>query len=140
MNYSSAIREKFIRQLWHRKDTYKKVLFIVDIIIASDEGDDYVLPLNTTAEYLVSENPTTGDLRFITVRIIDDDNYEGDHTFMMMIKTSSPAVTMVGGSATIIIQDDNGRCIIIYTTSLIGTDMLFCSRCKCGLTLRFCCL
>ena len=134
MNYSSAIREKFIR---HRKDTYKKVLFI---IIASDEGDDYILPLNTTAEYLVSENPTTGDLRFITVRIIDDDNYEGEHTFMMMITVSSPAATIVRGSTTIIIQDDNGRCIIIYTTSLIGTDVLFCSRCKCGFKSRFCCL
>ena len=76
-------------------------------------------------EYLVSENPTTGDLRFITVKIIDDDNYEGEHTFMMMITTSSPAAIIVRGSTTVIIQDDNGRCIYI-PTSLIITDMLFC--------------
>ena len=58
-------------------------------------------------EYLVSEDPATGDLRFITVRIIDDDNYEGEHTFMMMFTASSPAITM-GGSASITIQDNEG--------------------------------
>ena len=82
------------------------ITIVIIIIIPSDEGDDYIL-LNTMAEYLVSENPTTGDLRFITVRIIDDDNYEGNQTFMMMFTASSPAITM-GGSAFITIQDNEG--------------------------------
>ena len=69
---------------------------------------------------MVSDNPATGDLRFITVRIIDDDDYEGDHTFMMMITTSSPEIT-VGGSASITIQDNDGITSNVYI-DIIMTD------------------
>ena len=69
---------------------------------------------------MVSDNPATGGLRFITVIIIDDDDYEGEHTFMMMFTASSPAITM-GGSASITIQDNDGITSNVYIY-IIMTD------------------
>ena len=55
---------------------------------------------------------TDGAPRCVNVMITDDENYEGDHTFTMSLGplTVSPTLaTIVGGSASITIQDNNGN-------------------------------
>ena len=67
--------------------------------------------------FLASDMPMTGDTKCITVTIIDDDDYEGTHQFMIGLTLSSPAMLM-GGSHTIEIQENDGMitewvCIVL---------------------------
>ena len=90
-------------------DSYYALL----LYLFSADGDDFILLAPTTVSFLESENPQTGDGRCVNVMITDDENYEGDHTFTMSLGplTVSPSLaTIIGGSATVTIQDNDGNC------------------------------
>ena len=67
-----------------------------------------MLPLITTVEFLASDNVSNGTISCINVTIVNDADYEGYHSFMMMIGALSPPALLDAGSAAIIIQDDDG--------------------------------
>ena len=71
-------------------------------------GQDFNPP-NATVTFSSGQSPTS---QCINVNIISDDNFEGDHNFQVELTSISPAVAMgTGATATIIIQDDDSKCL-----------------------------
>ena len=77
------------------------------LFIAPDEGDDYTVMSDSTT---FGSGATNGDTACISIDIVDDDDFEGDHDFLVQILSISPSIASGGGSlATVTIQDNNGK-------------------------------
>ena len=74
-------------------------------------GSDFTLPSPAEVSFLALDNPVSGATECINVIIDDDDNYEGDHMFMVTfgsLSVSSPIATTIGPNAAVTIQDNGG--------------------------------
>ena len=74
-------------------------------------GSDFTLPSPAEVSFLTLDNPVSGATECINVIIDDDDNYEGDHMFVVafgLLSVSSTLATTTGPDAVITIQDNNG--------------------------------
>ena len=71
-------------------------------------GSDFTLPSPAEVPFLTLDNPVPGATECINVIIDDDDNYEGDHMFMVAFGSlcvSSTLATTTGPNAVVTIQD-----------------------------------
>ena len=78
----------------------------LDIIVS---GGDYLLPTPAAVTFLASHMPNTGSSECIEVTIVDDNDYEGIHSFTMDIEPLSPPATTDGGNSFIFIYDNKGK-------------------------------
>ena len=88
------------------------VLFLFPVL-----GNDFNLPSPAEVSFLALDNPVSGATECINVIIDDDDNYEGEHMFMVAfgsLSVSSTLATTTGPNAAVTIQDNGiNLCIII---------------------------
>ena len=78
--------------------------------LVSVAGYDYILPIETSVMFLVSDVPSPPSSMCIDVVILDDDDYEGNQTFTMTIIGTSltPPAIISGEDVVITILDNNG--------------------------------
>ena len=84
-----------------------------------DLGTDFSLPTPAQVTFLDANNPASGSVQCLPVTIIDDDDYEGDHSFMVAfgaLSVSPTLATTTGPSAQVTIQDNDGIHIIIHVS------------------------
>ena len=73
-----------------------------------DVGDDFT-PASATATFTSGLAPSS---QCININIISDDNFEGDHNFVVNIMSTSPAgVVNLGTPVIVTIQDDDSKCL-----------------------------
>ena len=76
----------------------------------SDEGQDYNVPTPPTVTF--TTGAMNGAIECLNITLIDDDNYEGNHSFTAEIDSIVPAtldIDISNSSATILILDNNGE-------------------------------
>ena len=82
-------------------------------------GSDFNLPSPAEVSFVALDNPVSGATECINVIIDDDDNYEGDHMFMVVfdsLSVSSTLATTTGPNAAVTIQDNGiNLCIILLS-------------------------
>ena len=71
-------------------------------------GADYTLP--QSLQYVFNTSTMSGDRLCLEFGILDDDNFEGDHSFVVSVSppTSPPGITIGTDSVEVTIEDDDG--------------------------------
>ena len=72
-------------------------------------GEDYLLSTPASVTFLASDMPSSGSTECIVLTIVNDNNYEGIHSFTLDIEPLSPPATTDGRSSVIRIFDDRGK-------------------------------
>ena len=97
---------------------YSEIILCLVLFIFPVLGNDFNLPSPAEVSFLALDNPVSGATECINVTIDDDDNYEGDHMFMVAfgsLSLSSTLATTTGQNAAVTIQD-NGIYLCIITS------------------------
>ena len=68
--------------------------------------------LMTTAT--ISENSLTGATGCIMVMAVQDLDYEATHRFMVNINSVSAPAVAVGGAASVVITENDGKCVYVW--------------------------
>ena len=82
--------------------------------IIPDEGDDYIAPMAQQVTF-TSGAVSNGHTACISIEIIDDNDFEEEHTFDVLLSSITPSIASVtGGLTTVEIHDNNGNIIKVF--------------------------
>ena len=83
--------------------------YVIGICVLPVAGMDYTTPADPTVTFAAGDGD--GDSQCLSVTILNDDDFEGDHSFTVQIMSIEPPSvdidTTAMGSA--VIQDDDGE-------------------------------
>ena len=91
--------------------TVKKIYFYLCIcfhLCYIDVGQDFN-PSSATVTFPSGQSPSS---QCININILPDENFEGDNNFLVDVMSISPTgVANTGAPVTVIIQDDDSKCL-----------------------------
>ena len=92
--------------------TVQKMIFYLFMYIFSYllvVGQDFNPP-SATVTFPSGQSPPS---QCININILSDENFEGDHNFLVeLMSISPPEIATTGASVTVTIQDDDSKCLI----------------------------
>ena len=74
---------------------------------------DAVTDFSTTNSAMTFTSGTSPSSECITVNIVNDNNFEGSHNFVVSITSITPPIAPTGSTTTVFIQDNNGKLLIL---------------------------
>ena len=79
-------------------------------LLLPENGVDFMVAIPATVTF--SDGAVSGDTECLSIPIINDNDFEGDHSFQAQLSAVEPAnvpITLDGTLAAIIVKDDNGE-------------------------------
>ena len=87
--------------------------YVIEICVLAAATSDFTIPADPTVTFTVGQGD--GDSQCLSVTILNDNDFEGDHDFTVQIMSIEPSsvdiVTTAMGS--VVIEDDDGEILTV---------------------------